>query len=108
QSEIARLVGVWSFGGWILLLRHLMFYFEDRRALVWDASAQRQILRFLFLPPSTARKWTEDERVILELDSRMRNLSAALTREERALAGNEFKTRVGVDIRQQLSELEQL
>ena len=108
QSEIARLVGLWSFGDWILLLRHLMFYFEDRRALVWDPSAQRQILRFLFLPVAIARKWTEDERAILELDSRMRNLSAALSREERALAGNEFKTQAGANIRQQLSQLEEL
>ena len=65
QAEILKLVGVWSFGDWILLLRHLVFYFEDRRALVWDASAQRQILRLLFLPAETARKWTEDERAIL-------------------------------------------
>jgi energy-coupling factor transporter ATP-binding protein EcfA2 len=106
QSEIARLVGVWSFGDWILLLRHLVFYFEDRRALVWDASAQRQILRFLFLPATTAKKWTEDSREVLELDSRMRNLSAATTREQRALATNEFKTQSGKDIRQRLGELE--
>src|ERR1019366_6433232 len=106
QSEIARLVGVWSFGGWILLLRHLVFYCEDRRALVWDASAQRQILRFLFLPATTAKKWTEDSREVLELDSRMRNLSAATTREQRALATNEFKTQSGKDIRQRLGELE--
>ena len=69
QAEIASLVGVWSFGDWILLLRHMVFYFEDRRALVWDASAQRQLLRFLFLPAATARKWTQDERIILKLDS---------------------------------------
>jgi hypothetical protein len=106
QDELARLVGVWSFGDWILLLRHLMFYFEDRRALVWDASAQRQILRFLFLSAPTSKKWTEDAREILELDSRMRNLSAATTREQRALAVSEFKTQSGKDIRQKLSELE--
>ena len=40
QAEIAHLVGVWSFGDWILLLRHIVFYFEDRRALIWDPSAQ--------------------------------------------------------------------
>lgn len=108
QEQILRLIGVWSFGDWVLLLRHLVFYFEDRRALVWDPSAQRQILRFLFLPVVTARKWTEDERAILELDSRMRNLSAALYREERALAGNEIKANVGVDVRQELQTLEKL
>ncbi len=108
QAEILRLAGVWSFGDWVLLLRHLIFYFEDRRALVWDASAQRQILRFLFLPAETARKWTEDERAVLEQDSRMRNLSAALFREERALATSEFKAQAGVDVRQELQTLEKL
>ena len=108
QVEVAKLVGVWSFGDFILLLRHLMFYFEDRRALVWDASAQRQILRFLFLSAETARKWTEDERVILELDSRMRNLSAAVYREERALAADEVKIETGTDIREELKALEKL
>ena len=86
QADIKQFVGVWSFGDWILLLRHIVFYFEDRRALIWDPSAQRQLLRFLFLPPETARKWTEDERDILELDSRARNLNAAVYREEQALS----------------------
>jgi hypothetical protein len=40
-------------------------------------------------------EWTEDERAILELDSRMRNLNAALYREERALTANELKVETG-------------
>ena len=108
QAEILRLTGVWSFGDWVLLLRHLVFYFEDRRALVWDASAQRQILRFLFLPVATAQKWAEDERAILELDSRMRNLRATVTREERELVDNEIKIETGVDVRQELQTLGKL
>lgn len=106
QSEIARRVGVWHFGDWILLLRHLVFYFEDRRALVWDASAQRQLLRLLFLPIDKARQWTEEERVILEMDSRMRNLNAALTKEQRVLATSEFKTKGADEARKRLTELE--
>jgi hypothetical protein len=108
QKEIARLVGVWSFGDWILLLRHMIFYFEDRRALVWDASAQRQLLRFLLLPAATAKKWTESEREILELDSRMRNLRFAVYREEQALAIVESKVRTSADVREELATLEQL
>lgn len=93
---LLSLAGIWSFGDWVLLLRHLVFYFEDRRALVWDASARRQILRFLFLPVETARKWTEDERAVLELDSRIRNLTNALNREERTLASSEFEAQAGL------------
>jgi hypothetical protein len=108
QSEVSRLVGVWSFGDWILLLRHMVFYFEDRRALVWDSSAQRQLLRFLLLPPDTARKWTQDEREILELDSRMRNLRFAAYREEQALIVVETKTRTAAQVRKELETLERL
>ena len=108
QREIPRLVDVWSFGDWILLLRHLIFYFEDRRSLVWDASAQRQILRLLLLPTETAQKWTQAERSILELDSRSRNLSATLFREERALAYTEIGIAQGTDIKAELKTLEDL
>lgn len=72
-----------SFGEWIFVLRTMVFFFEDRRMLVWDPSAQRQLLRCLFLEPAQAREWWRAEREILELDTRMRNLNAALGREER-------------------------
>jgi hypothetical protein len=74
-----------TFSDWILLLRHLTFYFEDRRALVWDRAAQRQLLRLLFLPKETAHDWTKLERKILSQDSDVRNLQFALGREEKAL-----------------------
>jgi energy-coupling factor transporter ATP-binding protein EcfA2 len=108
QNSIVSLVGLRSFGDWILLLRHLTFYFEDRRALVWDPAAQRQILRFLFLPASTADRWIRREREILELDTRMRNLSAALFREEQALSENEVKSTAGRGTRKELEALEKL
>jgi AAA domain len=108
QATILSLVGVRSFGDWILLLRHLTFYFEDRRALVWDPAAQRQILRFLFLPASMAELWTRREREILELDTRMRNLSAALYREEQTLSDTEVKSKSGKGVRRELGTLEKL
>jgi hypothetical protein len=76
QKTLLDLVGLSSFGDFILMLRHLIFYFEDRRSLIWDPTAQRQLLRLLFLPPQTAGRWISEERGILELDSRMRNLRA--------------------------------
>lgn len=108
QKNIARLAGVWSFGDWILLLRNMVFYFEDRRALVWDPSSQRQLLRLLLLPATTAQKWTEGERDILELDSRMRNLRFAAYREEQALSDVETKAKKGANVREELKTLESL
>ena len=85
QGAVSSAAGVGSFGDLILMLRYLVFYFEDRRQLVWDASAQRQLLRMLFLPPDIAQRWTAMERSILENDSRMRNFQAVVGREERHL-----------------------
>lgn len=81
RDAIMTAANLGSFGDWILVLRTLVFFFEDRRALVWDPGAQRQLLRALLLPPDKAQEWTSRERVILGLDSRMRNLQAALRRE---------------------------
>ncbi len=86
QKAITAAADLGSFGDWILILRTLIFFFEDRRALVWDPAAQRQLLRALLLPPHEAQDWTTRERQILVLDSRMRNLQAALKREERERA----------------------
>ena len=108
QASIAELAGLWSFGDWVLALRYLAFYFEDRRELVWDKSAQRQVLRFLFLPPQTAQEWTEKEREILKLDSRVRNLSSALKQEERELLEVEELEGGAPGIREQVEALQEI
>ena len=99
---ILDLAGVSSFGDWLLALRHLVFYFEDRRALIWDASAQRQLLRLLFLPPSQAAEWTDKEREILELDSDIRNRRYVLRRDEQLLVQVQAKVETAGEVRQQL------
>ena len=106
QTEMARLAHVSSFGDWILLLRYIQFYFEDRRSLVWDTSAQRQLLRILFLEPEKAHEWTSRERQILEADTRVRNTSAVVTGQRRALASDEALTKNEPEIREQLGKLE--
>ncbi len=107
QDTLIELAGLGSFGDFVLMLRFIVFYFEDRRALVWDQTAQRQILRMLFLSPDSAKTWTEKERAILEIDSRMRNLRAALTREQRSFTRAERRAQGGEALRDQLEALEQ-
>jgi Zn finger protein HypA/HybF involved in hydrogenase expression len=106
QDLIQRETELSSYGDWVLVLRHLTFYFEDRRALVWDASAQRQLLRLLFLPPKQALDWTRREREVLELDSAVRNLQYAVGREERTIARLESSLGSAAEIRQQLKLLQ--
>lgn len=108
QSQIAGFAGVFSFGDWILALTHLMFYLERRRALVWDPSAQRQVLRFLFLNPSVSRKWSQLERAILEMDSSHRNLRNAVSRGERDITLSEDLMENAPVVHEELQGLEQL
>lgn len=98
RDAINQAANLGSFGDWVLVLRTLVFFFEDRRALVWDPGAQRQLLRALLLSPTEAQEWTKRERSILGLDSRMRNLQAALRREEkeRARTNKKFTDAPGV------------
>ena len=107
QDNVVRLADVSTFGDWILLLRYIVFYFEDRRSLVWDPSAQRQLLRILFLDSDQARYWTDQEREILEIDTRVRNMRAVATGEERNLASEDSRTLQESEIREELSKLEQ-
>ena len=108
QEQIVRLANISAFSDWILLLRYMVFYFEDRRSLVWDPTAQRQLLRILFLEPNSSRDWAQREREILEADTRVRNLRAVTTREERSFANDEALIASEPDIRQLLKELEPL
>lgn len=102
EQIVQERAGVSSFGDWILALRLLTFYFEDRRALIWDPTAQIQLFRLLFLPPNEAEEMTVNEREILELDSTVRNTRYILRRQERTIARTEGSLKTADEIRQQL------
>jgi hypothetical protein len=108
QSVIAAAAGLPTFGDWLLFLRYLVFYFEDRRALVWDPSAQRQLIRLLFFSTDRATEWASREREIQALDSKMRNLQAAVTRQETDMGRQELATRHAPAVREELDTLAQL
>jgi hypothetical protein len=108
QALITEHARVNRFSDWILILRHLTFYFEDRRALVWDPSAQRQLLRMLFLAPGSSAEWTDAERDVLQRDSAMRNLNDVLTKEKRNLAQAEDVAASDGDLQEELGALEKL
>lgn len=86
EEEYQRVVlaasGMSEYLDWILTLRYLVFYFDDRRSLVWDPTAQRRLLRLLFLPREQTHPEGELAAKILSQDSYYRNVSATLTRQE--------------------------
>lgn len=108
QTAVLAASRISTYGEWIFVLRTMVFFFEDRRMLVWDPTAQRQLLRCLFLEPAQARDWWKSEREILDLDSRMRNLQAALSREEKEERNNESQSKATPEVRAQLKSTETL
>lgn len=106
QDALADSAGLGSFSDWVLLLRYVTFYQEDRRALVWDAAAQRQVLRPLFLPPSDSLSWVAQERRILQLDSERRNVSAVIYRTTAYLDKQQSKASTSHEVLVELRDLE--
>ncbi len=64
-----------------LILRLLIFYLEDRRPLLWDRSAQDEVLRALVYPKETAARVAELANKIQSLDSEYRNQRVYLNRQ---------------------------
>jgi hypothetical protein len=108
QQTVRDAAGLHSFADFLLVLRYIAFFFEDRKALVWDEHAQRQLIRALFLDVHEARRWSELERHTLELDSRLRNLNAVLSRQERDAAKTTAKLDNASDVRVQIEATEGL
>lgn len=81
QQTICQAAKISDFGDWLLILHYIIFYQEDRRALVWDPSAQREILRILVLDSEESSEWKKKARDVLELDSEFRNLRSAINKE---------------------------
>jgi hypothetical protein len=83
---VAQLSGLDDFFDWVLLLKYLVFYLEDRRSLVWDKWAQTEVFRILFLPESTQANYKNLLNKALSADSQARNIQSVLTNEQKKLA----------------------
>jgi hypothetical protein len=108
QKPLSDLVGVSSFGDLMLVLQQLVFYFETRRELVWDSSAQRELLRVLFLSQDDARRWSEESRRILELDTLVRNSTYIRQRLEKELTKSDEQIASLPEVRAELKTLGRL
>lgn len=82
HSFLCKNVGVGTFFDILIILRFLVFMLEDRRALVWDSTAQRQIYRVLLLPPERAAEFAEAQQEVISADSAVRNTQHLIYRQE--------------------------
>ena len=85
QSTLAELIGLGSFVDVLLVLHHVILFYESRPGALWDTNAQRHLLRTLCLNQDDARRVVELERELQSADSRARNVHARLTTTEKRL-----------------------
>lgn len=85
QSLICELFDLSSFVDVLLVLHHIVFFTDKQFSALWDANAQRHILRAIFLDKNLARKVAESEREFQRFDSRFRNTRAQMRKFERQL-----------------------
>lgn len=105
QRAMTAAANVSTFGEWVLTLRLLVFYFDERRSLIWDRSAQLQLLRILFLSPGASVEWSQHFREIVELDSLVRNMTYTLNKEAKLVARQQVKLGRAPELLQELKLL---
>ena len=82
QSTLTRLIGLGSFVDVLLVLHHVILFYEDRPGALWDTNAQRHLLRALCLDRADARRVVELERQLKRADSQARNIHARISKTE--------------------------
>jgi predicted ATP-dependent endonuclease of OLD family len=70
-----------SFDDFVFLLRYVVFFLDDRRSLVWDQSAQTEILSILFGESTSDRtEYVELINELYSLDSEYRNVQSVFNK----------------------------
>ena len=83
QSRLTQLIGLGSFVDVLLVLHHVILFYEDRPGALWDTNAQRHLLRALCLDRDDARRVVELERQLQSADSQARNIHARISKTEK-------------------------
>lgn len=83
QSRLTELIGLGSFVDVLLVLHHVILFYENRPGALWDPNAQRQLLRALCFEQEDASRVVELERELQSADSQARNVHARITATER-------------------------
>lgn len=83
KAVISRLAGLDDFFDFVLVLRYLTFFLEDRRTLIWDKAAQTEIFRILFFPDNVDHNYKSSLNDALSADSSARNTNTILTKEKK-------------------------
>lgn len=90
QNWFTEVSGFGSFFDVLLSLRYLIFFFEDRRSIVWDENAQDELTRLFLYPTEDANLYRASFNLAQQADSLARNYQNILSKEKKALAKAEL------------------
>ena len=79
QSRLTDLIGLGSFVDVLLVLHHVILFYENRPGALWDTNAQRHLLRALCLDRDDATRVAQLERDLQRADSQARNVHSRIT-----------------------------
>lgn len=85
QSRLTELIGLGSFVDVLLVLHHVILFYENRPGALWDTNAQRHLLRALCLDKDDATRVAQLERDLQGADSQARNVHSRITTTEKRL-----------------------
>jgi hypothetical protein len=105
QRQVTRAAGLSTFIDWLLLQRFIVIYGDNRPSLVWDKTAQRQILRVLFISAEESAQWLDRERDFLQKATQYRNRRAFLAGEQRQIERDEARLARGSAISAEIEQL---
>ena len=83
QSTMSELMGLGSFVDVLLVLHHVILFYENRPGALWDPNAQRHLLRALCLDREDAQRVAALERELQSADSQARNVQTRITSTQR-------------------------
>jgi energy-coupling factor transporter ATP-binding protein EcfA2 len=108
QASICQAMNLSSFVDVLLLLHFVVFFPERRPGALWDANAQRHLLRAIFLPKKVAANVADLERQVGSADSSARNLNSVLFDQKKRLAQAEQAHAAAPALRAELGSLQTL
>lgn len=85
QSRLTELIGLGSFVDVLLVLHHVILFYENRPGALWDSNAQRHLLRALCLDKEDATRVAQLERDLQTADSQARNVHSRITTTDKRL-----------------------
>jgi len=83
QARLTELIGLGSFVDVLVVLHHVILFYENRPGALWDTNAQRHLLRALCLDRGDARRVVQLERQLQRADSQARNVHARISKTEK-------------------------